>query len=112
MTIPTQIRYPLAQTSHRSAKPRKARKHRRWLNRLPEWIGDAPEYALLKANLRRTLEVIAHRCDRPNESGDLLDCLGGSDLMNEIGVSASTFWRHANQLESLGFIVTVNRGGG
>lgn len=81
-----------------------------WKNHLPRWILEDPHYKSLKSNPRRVLQVMADRCDSPDEDGNLVGCFGGEPLWKEIAIGNSTFWVHKKKLVVLGFLVVLKRG--
>ncbi|MBN2560273.1 MAG: hypothetical protein JXQ75_05020 [Phycisphaerae bacterium] len=82
-----------------------------WHNHLPTWILQDAEYLRLRPQLRQTLQAIADACDAPAADGSLLGAFGGAELIQRIGCSRGTFFRHLKRLEAAGFVVTICRGG-
>lgn len=103
---------------------------RGWWNRLPGWIqadhaargaaarearrakDDLPADARpATAAMMHTLQTIANACDPAQADGTLRACFGGVGLVERCGVHATTFWRHLERLEEVGYVVTLARGG-
>lgn len=83
----------------------------RFFNCLPDWILQSDAYANLPLNAQRLLQVIANKCDRPeNPGGDLMVAFGGEHLWKTARISRATFWRLITLLERTGFIVTLVTG--
>jgi len=85
---------------------------RSWHNHLPAWIKNDAAYQRLSPGVRHTLQEIANTCDTPDDDGNLMGAFGGETLMVKCGGSPSTFWRHVGRLDTCGFIVPINHGGG
>ena len=88
----------------------RARSVDRWHNTLPDWILEHPEYARLGRGPWITLQAIANACDREPD-GSLTHAFGSACLAARARCSVRTFWRELRQLEALGFVVLVSRGG-
>lgn len=83
----------------------------RWSNALPEWIVNSEAHKRLRAQFKHTLQVIADACDPPTSDGALTGAFGGESLIQAANCARSTFWEHLRRLETLGFVVTLARGG-
>ncbi len=84
-----------------------------WHNALPSWIRADTAYQELRQSVRHTLQAIANHCDKPEEGCEvLLVCFSGERVFASCGCRRSTFKAHVRELESLGYVVPLTRGGG
>ncbi|HEX2922752.1 MAG TPA: hypothetical protein VHS28_01840 [Chloroflexota bacterium] len=79
---------------------------------LPDWIYADQGYERMSGGERFTLLILAGRCSKRDESGNLKGGFCGKDTIELIGDSPSTFWARLKKLEGLGYVVTISRGGG
>lgn len=82
-----------------------------WVNLLPRWILEEPQFQQLKPQQRAGLQGMAN-AGRRHPNGEITGIVGGEPLYVRMGCSKRTFFRWLKTFEACGFVVLLRRGGG